>query len=423
MNSRERVIETLNFREPDRVAIDFGATNATGINAIVYNRLKQLLGINSGEIKVYDIIGQLAQIEPEVLDCMGGDAVMLRRLAPTLGIPVRVFKKGKLTDGTDCLVPDTYSPMVNEKGDLELCKITDGSDKIHPYRLNESTELFDKGKVVARCPKGSHAYMRVYHPFSDLDTIEELDKYGFPEISEEETAFLEKEAKMLYETTDKALCGVFLGNIFELGQVYWGYENFFAYLAGEPDLMLHFLERRTEALLRDLDKYLKAVGKYINVIDFADDLGTQNSLLISPKMYRDMLKPFHAKLFGYVRKNYPHIKVFLHSCGAIFELIPDFIEIGVQALNPVQITAKGMDPKRLKKEYGKHICFWGGGVDTQGTLNSASVDKVKAMVNEMLEIFSPGGGYVFSQVHNIESCVPAENVLAAFRTAKGFKAL
>jgi uroporphyrinogen decarboxylase len=423
MKSRERVIETLNHRPTDRVAIDFGATNASQISAIVYNKLKKLLGLKTGEIKVIDILGQYAEIELEVLNIMGGDLVILHRLSPSFGIPVKGFKKGRLTDGTNCLVPDTYNPVTNEKGNLELYKITDGSDEIHPYKLNESPELFDKGKVVAICPKGSHAYTRVYHPFDKVDTIEELDKYAFPEISDEEIAYISKKAKSLYENTDKAVFGMFYGNVAELGQVYWGYENYFINLLARSDLMLHYAEIRTQAMLRDLDKYLKAVGKYIQVIGFSGDLGTQTDLLISPEIYREMIKPFQARLFSFVRNNYPDIKIFYHSCGAIFDLIPDLIEIGIHALNPVQITATGMDPRKLKKEFGKDISFWGGGVDTQGTLNSAPVDKVKAMANEMLEIFSPGGGYVFAQVQCIDSFVPAENVYAAFETAKNFNNL
>ena len=421
MNSRERVIETLNHRPTDRVAIDFGATNASRISAIVYKKLKKLLGITSGEIKVFDILGQYAEIESEVLDMMGGDLVSLRRLSPSFGIPVRGFKKGKLTDGTDCLVPDTFFPIMNEKETLELYKITDGSDEIHPYKLNESPELFDKGKVVAICPKGSHTFTRVYHPIQNVNTIAELDKYAFPEISDEEISFLSNEAKMLYETTNKAICGMFYGNVSELGQVYWGYENYFFNLAARSDLMLHYAERRTQAMLRDLEKYLMAVGKYIQVIGFSGDLGTQNSLLISPEMYREMIKPFQARLFKYIRDNYPNIKIFYHSCGAISDLIPDLIEIGIHALNPIQLTATGMDPRKLKKEFGKEISFWGGGVATQGTLNSASVNRIKAMVNEMVEIFSPGGGYVFTQDQCIDYTIPAENVWAAFDTAKNFK--
>lgn len=421
MTSRERIIETINHRQPDRVAIDLGATNATGISAVVYHKLKKLLGIHKGQIRVTDVMQQLAEVEIAVLDKLGGDVVMLRKLALTMGLPFIGFKKGKLTDGTDCLQAETYNPVKNDQGDLLLYKLTDGSDRLHPFKLNGDPSIFDKGKVVARLPFGSHAFCRQYHPLANVETIEELDTYGFPEMDDEELDFLGEEAKRLYEKTDKAICGIFQGNIFELGQLYWGYQKFFEYMALEPEMVLHFFERRTDAFLRDLDKYLKTVGKYIQIIDFCDDLGTQNSLLISPDMYREMIKPFHAKMFGFVKNNYPDIKVFFHSCGSIFELISDLIEIGVDILNPVQITAIGMDPSKLKKVFGKQIVFWGGGVDTQFTLNTGTVGDVQKMAKEMLDIFSPGGGYVFSQVHNVEVCVPAENLLAAFETAKNYK--
>jgi uroporphyrinogen decarboxylase len=319
------------------------------------------------------------------------------------------------------LIPDTFKPVLNAKGDYVIYKEYGVNDLVHPFRLDQDWEAGVKDVIVAKLPMGSHAFCRVYHPLEAVDTIEELDKYGFPELNDEELDFVKMEAKRLYETTDKAVCGQFYGSVFETGQMYWGYENFFVNMATEPELMISYFERRTEAFLRDLDKYLKAVGRYIQVINFWEDLGTQNSLLVSPDMYRKMIKPYHAKMFGFIRKNYPEIKVLLHSCGAIYELIPDLIEAGVQVLNPVQITAAGMDPVRLKKQFGKHIVFWGGGVDTQYTLNSGTVDQVRKMAKEMLDIFSPGGGYVFSQVHNVESCVPAENLLAAFETAKNYK--
>ena len=423
MTSRERIIETLNHREPDRVAIDLGATNATGINAVVYNKLKNLLGISAGQVKVIDIIAQLAEVEPEVLDRLSGDAVMLRRLAPSLGIPISGFKPGKLTDGSNCLHADSFYPAQNEDGDLVLYKITDGTDRVHPFPLNNEYQQYDKGMIVAKLPKGSHAFARVYHPIRNVDTLEEFEKFGFPEIDSEEVEFLKKEAERLYTNTDKAINGIFMGNVFELGQLYWGYQKFFEHLLMEPEMIQCYFERRTEAFMRDLDKYLNAVGKYIHIINFFDDLGTQDSLLLSPELYISTVKPFHAKMFDFVKKNYPHLKIFFHSCGAIYDLIPDFIETGVDILNPVQISANGMDPARLKKEFGKHLVFWGGGVDTQKVLNSGTVEDVRKMSKQMLDIFAPGGGYVFSQVHNIEACVPAENVLAAFETAKNYRNL
>ena len=418
MTSRERILAALNHQETDRVPIDLGATNATGISAVVYRKLKEKLGIKTGDIRVFDIMQQLAVVEAEVLDALGADCVMLRKLATSMGIPVKGYKPGKLSDGTDCMQADTYNPTLDDRGDLVFYKLTDGSDRLHPYLLNGS--IHDEGKVVAKRPVGYEAFARVYHPLKGVDTIDDLDRFGFPQMERDELDFVEQEAKRLYTETDKALVGIFQGNVFELGQLYWGYQTFFENLLIEPELIHHFFERRTEAFLRDLEKYLAAVGPYIQIINFCEDLGTQTGLLISPQTYREMIKPYHARMFSYIKTNYPQIKIFFHSCGAIFELIPDFIEIGVDILNPVQITAEGMDPVRLKREFGKHLIFWGGGVDTQNTLCNGSVPEVKKMAKEMLDIFTPGGGYVFSQVHNIEANVPAENVEAAFLTAKHY---
>ncbi len=418
MTSRERIECALNHEQADRVAVDLGATNATGISAVVYNKLKKLLGIEGGGIRVVDIIQQLAEVEVPVLDALGGDVVMVRRLAMSLGIPFHNYKPGVLSDGTKCMQVENYNPEVNEKGEPVIYKLADGNDRLHPHPKGEPG--FDAGKVIAKMPQGMHAYTRVYHPMPEVGSIEEIDNYVYPGVEDDEVDFLKREAERLYKTTDKALCGIFFGNVLEMGQIYWGYQKFFENMALEKDMMHHFFEVRTDAFVRDLERYLGAVGDYIQIIDFCDDLGSQSNLLMSPEMYREMVKPYHARMFQYVKNNYPNVKVFFHSCGAVYDIIPDFIEIGVDILNPIQITAKGMDPMRLKREFGKNLVLWGGGVDTQTTLNSGSVDDVRAQAREMLDIFAGGGGYVFSQVHNIEANVPAENVVAAFETAKNY---
>lgn len=180
-------------------------------------------------------------------------------------------------------------------------------------------------------------------------------------------------------------------------------------------------EGMTEAMLRDLKKYLAALSPYIQVIEFTEDLGTQSSLLISPATYRERIKPYHRKMFDLIKSQAPDVKILFHSCGAVSELIPDFIEIGADALNPVQTSAAGMAPETLKKKFGKNICFWGGGVDTQTTLTNAAVEEVKASVKNNLDVFTPDSGYIFTQVHNVDAGVPAENLVAAFLTAKEYK--
>lgn len=400
MNSRERIIETLNHREPDMLAIDFGAMRSTGISAIAYNKLKSYLGIEGGVTKLYDIFQQLAEPEPEIVDLLGGDVVQLHRYAPSFGITNDRWKSAKLQDGSDCLIPYGYNPVMNENGDLE---IRDGEH------------------IIARMPENGLYFDPVYRPYENVETSEDIDRIPIPEVNNNELQYLEKEAKRLYETTDKAILGAFGGNILEAGQLEWGYEKFFTDMLLNPELVHYWLDKLTRAYMRDLEKYLNAVGKYIHVIQFGDDLGTQEALQISRQMYRDMIKPYHRRQFEYVRNNYPNVKVFLHSCGAIYDLIPDLIDAGVEILNPVQISAKGMEPVKLKKEFGKDLVFWGGGANMQYTVNTGSIEQIKAEVKELIEIFSPGGGYVFNQVHNIQANVSPEKIMAIYETALAFR--
>lgn len=400
MTSRERILEAINHRNPDMLPIDFGAMRSTGINVVAYNNLKKYLKIKGNPVKVYDIFQQLAEPEPEVVDRLGGDVVQAHRLAPAWGISINVWKKGKLQDGSDCIVPEGYNPVANMQGDLELR---------------------DGDTVIARMPANGYYFDQVYRPYENVQTEDDIDRIPIPEITDEELKFIEAEVRYLYETTDKAILISFGGNILEAGQISWGYEKFYTDLALNPDLVHYWLNKLTDAYMRDLEKFLGAVGKYVHIIQFGDDLGTQEGLQISPNMYREMIKPYHARQYRYVRNNYPNVKVFLHSCGAIFDLIPDLIDAGVEILNPVQISAKGMNPINLKKEFGKYLTFWGGGANMQYTVNLGSIADVKKEVRELIEIFSPGGGYVFNQVHNIQSNVSPEKILAIYDTALDFR--
>ena len=400
MTSRERIIETLKHRKADVLAIDFGGMRSTGISAIAYNKLKDYLGIKSGQTKVYDIFQQLAEPEPEILERFGGDVVQLHRYAPSFGIVNDGWKPGKLPDGSCCLVPKRYNPVCNEKGEQEI---------------------WDGDILLARMPEGGLYFDQVYHPYENVETFYDIDRIPIAEITDEELVYLEHEAKRLYETTEKAILGAFGGNILEAGQINWGYEKFFTNLALNPELVHYWMDKLTEVYMKDLKKYLNAVGKYIHVIQFGDDLGTQEASQISTTMYREMIKPYHKKQYEFVRNNHPDVKVFLHSCGSIYDLIPDLIDAGVEILNPVQISAKGMDPARLKRNFGKDISFWGGGANMQHTVLNSTLKDIKAEVRELIEIFSPGGGYVFNQVHNIQADIPPEKVAAIYDTALEYR--
>ncbi|HSV32306.1 MAG TPA: uroporphyrinogen decarboxylase family protein, partial [Atribacteraceae bacterium] len=195
-------------------------------------------------------------------------------------------------------------------------------------------------------------------------------------------------------------------------------EPYLMFLIENPSLAGYFNEKNLESHLRNVQKYLKAVGEDLDIIQVGDDLGTQNAPYISPQLYRRLIKPYQRALYEEIHRLNPRIKLFLHSCGSIYDLIPDLIEIGVDILNPVQTTAAKMDPVQLKREFGRDLVFWGGGVETQGVLRSGSLDEIRRQVRERLRIFGPGGGFVFTQIHNILSEISPENIIAAYQEAR-----
>lgn len=398
MTSRERVLCALDHRESDRIPIDFGAMRSTGISAIAYNRLKEHLNIRTGATRLYDIIQQLADPEPEISQMFHADVVQLHRRAP-FWYSIESWKEGVLPDGSPCLEPRDFCPQVDEKGDYLL---------------------YAGDTLVAKRPASGLFYEFMNHPYEHVETFDEMDKIPLPEITDDELVYLRAQAKRLRETTDKAILGAFGGSIFESGQQAFNFMRYFTDIAADPDIILYYNERMTKAYLRNLERYLGAVGEYIDIIQFGDDLGTQISTAISPNMYREIIKPYHSRLYQWVRNHYPNVRVFLHSCGAISTLIPDLIEAGVQILNPIQLSATGMDPAFLKREYGKELVFWGGGCSTSTTATNGTAQDVRKEVQEMTRIFAPGGGYVFTQVHNILANVPPENIVAMYKAAYDF---
>jgi uroporphyrinogen decarboxylase len=228
---------------------------------------------------------------------------------------------------------------------------------------------------------------------------------------------LSEGARVLRAGTDRAIVGLFGGNLFEMGQFFYRNDNFLMLLAAEPAQAHDFLDELTELHLANLERFLGAVGDSIDIILFSDDLGMQTGPFISRKMYRELFKPRHSVLWKRA-KQLADVKVMLHTCGGIRELLPDLIEAGLDAVNPVQTSCQGMDPAGLKAEFGREMVFWGGGCDTQTTLPSGTPEAVKKHVRERVRIMAPGGGFVFQQVHNIMANVPPENVVAMFEAAR-----
>lgn len=410
MNSRERVLTTLNFKEPDRVPVDFGAHRSSGIMAIAYARLKKALGIESGGIYVYDIIQQLAIVEPPVLDVFDIDAIEMGR-----GFlkEDKDWKDWTLPDGTPCKIPyyinlekqgdDWY--LLNDDG-LKLAVQKKGClyfEQIHFPMIDRDFEHDDFSDVAEQFKNSM--WTATAHPGAHLP----LDGDGLAEMAQA--------AKALRASTDRAIVGLFGGNFFEVPQWLVRMDNYLMYMALYPEAVLRLSEKLCTLHMGNLEKWLGAVGPYIDVVAFGDDLGCQNGPLLSLEMYRRYYKPYHHKLW-HRAKELAKVKVMLHSCGGIEPLLDDMIEAGLDATNPVQITCRGMDPVLLKKKYGGRHCFWGGGCDTREVLPKASPPAVARHVKEQVSILKRGGGFVFQQVHNIMADVPVENIIAMFRAIR-----
>lgn len=398
MNSRERIRAALNHQPTDRIPIDIGGMGSTGISAIAYNKLKNKLGINT-PTTIYDIYQQLGWVEPQVREELGGDVFQIHKLRGAFDIKRDKYKDGQMLDGTPCLVPNDYSPICDEDGNSLIVK---------------------DGITYGKRAKNGLYFDYEHLPYANVETVEDIDNVPLDYFTQEDLNFIEQKAQDAYKNTDKALLFDFGGNILSGGQNSWGYEKFFVEMAINPELVHYYLERLTNCHLSNLKNSLDRIGKYIDVINFCDDLGTQQAPQISVQMYREMIKPYHKKQFQFVKKNLPNVKVFLHSCGAIEPLIPDLIDAGVDILNPVQISASNMDPVALKNKYGKNLVFWGGGADMQTYVNTASVEEIKLHVNKLINIFSKDSGFVFSQVHNIQADVSPEKILAIYNTAKNY---
>jgi len=393
MTSRERVLAAIRRQKPDRVPLDLGAMASTGMHAVAYNRLKAHLGIDEGQTRVYDTMQQLAVIEKPILDRFRIDAVSLEG---ALRAEPAAWKPWTLTDGSAAYVPRGFNPE---------------SDGAGGHLVKDSA-----GNVQMRAPKGCFYFERSYHPLAHLKTASELEGWHPRPLSARYLDDLRARARFLCEETDYAILGGFGGSILETGQALRGWGQFMLDLAGDPEFAHALLGRVTESHLANLERYLDAVGDCIQVIQMGDDLGTQLATQLSPEMYREYIKPCHEALYRYARRH-SDVIVFLHSCGSIYGLIPDLIEAGIEVLNPVQTSAAHMDPRRLKDEFGDRLTFWGGGCDTQTVLPTSTPEEVREHVRERMEIFKPGGGFVFNQIHNVQPNVPPENVVAMLDAA------
>jgi uroporphyrinogen decarboxylase len=410
MTSRERVLASLHHTEPDRIPVDLSGHRSSGIMAMAYARLRDFLGLPKKVIRVYDPVQQLAIVDEDVLQRFRVDTIELGR---AFALEDGAWTDWVLPDGTPCQMPVWAKPE-QRNGDW----------------LIRSRRTPDR--VLARMPQGVIYFEQTYWPFAKEDDLDLL-----PQVLEESmwtaiasppgplvagpngSALLEDGARRLRQQTDRAILGLFGGNLLEMGQFLYRNDNFFLLLAGNPKRAHEFLDRIVEMHLRNLDRFLKAVGPSIDVLLFGDDLGMQTGPQISPRMYREFFQPREKMLWERARRMAPHIKIMLHCCGGVRPLLPGLIDAGLDAINPVQISCAGMDPRELKRDFGGQLTFWGGGCDTRDTLVHGTPAQVREHVRSLMDIWRPGGGFVFQQVHNIMADIPPANVVAMLDAVNG----
>ena len=397
LTSRERILTTLRHEEPDRLPIDLGGMASTGIMAIAYARLKEHLGLTGGATRIFDMGQQLAEVEPEIITRFGVDVVALENSLG--GAPSETWKPWILPDGTPCQVPAEVDIRLDEE--------------------NGGWLIWENNIPIRRMLPSGLYFEEIHHPLADLSPVEALKHLPGEVLGEEDLRRLEKRAKKLHNNTEFAILANFGGSLLEKGSSLRGFQRFLLDLAKGGAFVQDLLGSILETTLATLRLYLQAVGGYVHIIQFGDDLGMQDRPLISREMYQRYIMPGHQQLFQHVHQN-SNCAVFFHSCGSIRPLIPDLVAAGVDILNPLQTGAKDMDPRQLKEEFGKQITFWGGGCDTQHVLPFTTTEEVKQHVREQVGILAPGGGFVFSPIHNIQADVSAENILAMYDAAREF---
>jgi len=380
LNARNRVLQSLNHREPDRVPFDLGGTGLSTIHRTAYGNLRRHLGLPRVEPRVAWVAEQLVVVDED--------------LAERLAADVRPVLPGAASG---------FEYAFFDQGEYEA------------YR--------DEWGIGWRKPKaGGFYYDMYYHPLVNVGSLDELKAFSFPDpLDEARFATLRTQAKAVAGQGKAVALASPCAGIAEVYSWLRGFEQYYIDLALNPVWVAYMLDRLVEFKSAYWERALAEVGDLVDIAVEADDLGGQNSPLMSPRTYQRLIRPRHQRLFTFIKQQAP-VKVFYHTCGAVKKLIPDLIDAGIDILNPVQISAAGMDLGELKREFGRDLVFWGGGVDTQRVLGTAGPEEIRAHVRKNIETLAPGGGFVFATVHDIQANVPPENIMAMWETWREYGA-
>ena len=408
MTSRERVIETINHRIPDRVPIDLGGTHVTSFSATAYQNFRAYHGLEQKPCKLSCMLMMAAKLDDDAREIMGIDTTFLSYPVDAAGCRYDRVKPFRLNDGTD-----VYVGASNQWDYLD-----DGSVVMYP----RGDKTVDPSMIMV--PGGdyfSNINARLTWDEDDSDPRGDW-KNDFLQISDWAARYLEEESIRLYNDTDYAVIGYFpFYGIGDSGIIPGSFvkhpkgprklDDFLAANLIYPEYLEEVFDMQEEVALKNLQIYKDAVGDRIQILIVSgSDYGTQTGPLISPDTFRELYKPHYKKVNDWIHAN-TNWKTMYHSCGNITAFIEDYIDMGCDILNPIQLSA-GMDARFLKETYGDRLVFWGAGADSQGALTFGTPDEVRAQVRERLEIFAPGGGYVFNPVHNIMPNTDVENIMA-----------
>jgi uroporphyrinogen decarboxylase len=391
MNHRERVMTAISHKEPDRLPVDLGGMRSSGIMAMAYQDLKDYLGIAGADLFIPDAAQQLAYVEEPIREWIGADVIPL-----DIGMAVG-WRPYVLPNGVRAKICANF--LTEDDGS--------GGELV----------VDAKGNKLKHRPASSYYFDPIWHPLQTAETKEEIDAYEWPILTDEELELLCREAKRIREGEgrDHAVIGVLNAALLEIAQDVRGWDTFLMDIVSEPAIAERILDNMLESYFTNIDRYFRAVGEYIDIIQVGGDLGTQKGPQMKPSIWYEMFQPREAAHWGHIKKVKPDIKIFMHSCGGIYPLIPGLIDAGLDILNPVQVSAEGMDPQRLKDDFGSRLTFWGGGTETQRVLPFGTPEDVYRNATELIRVFKPGGGFVFCQVHNIQAKVPPQNIEAMYQ--------
>jgi hypothetical protein len=416
MNSRQRLHATLNHQQPDRVCVDFGATFVTGIHVAIVDKLrKALLDGNSAYVKVCEPYQMLGEVDDELREALAIDVVGRLPRKSIFGTDESGWKPFTMYDDTKVQVPHNFNTTV-EEGSGDTLIYPEGDMSVPPSgRMPTGGYFFDS--IIRQDPIVEE----------ELDPADNLEDFNL--LSEEDLTYF-REVKQWFEQRSEygailIIPGSAFGDIALVPAPFLKHpkgirdiSEWYISTAKRPDYVRAVFEQQCEIALENIETLINLFGDVVQVaLITGTDFGTQRGPFISCKSYCDLFKPYHRQVNDLIHEK-SNWKTFIHSCGSIWDLMPDLLEAGFDIFNPVQCSAAKMDARDLKREFGKDLVFWGGGVDTQKTLPFGTPDEVYREVRERIEIFNDGGGFVFNSVHNVQGNTPIENVLSMFRAVR-----